>query len=163
MECVFNLCCANLLSSQIFNNEYSSSSLYRMTTLEVVLLPHPSIKKMLLFFFLVHIDWCIFHDISTFWWVFAFILQLARRGFNIVLISRTQQKLDDISKAICEYLLFFPPLVHILHSNVVSAFDTGRIVISDDNSRLTRQTKTSVKDVQSHTVYPATAVGCHGV
>lgn len=36
-------------------------------------------------------------------------LQLARRGFAIVLISRSQEKLDDVSKAIgelCEYLFY---------------------------------------------------------
>lgn len=37
-------------------------------------------------------------------WLIGVYLQLARRGFNIVLISRTQQKLDDLSKAICEHL-----------------------------------------------------------
>ena len=35
-------------------------------------------------------------------------LQLARRGFAIVLISRSQEKLDEISKAICK--LFTNPV-----------------------------------------------------
>lgn len=49
-------------------------------------------------------------------------LQLGRRGFNIVLISRTQEKLDDISKAICEYLHGFWSTA-ILSSFFLSTFD----------------------------------------
>lgn len=36
-------------------------------------------------------------------------LQLARRGFAIVLISRSQEKLDEMSKAICK--LFTKPVI----------------------------------------------------
>lgn len=56
-------------------------------------------------------NWTQFHlsvwQLLNIKWRLGFSLcfsQLARRGFNIVLISRTQQKLDEISKAICEYL-----------------------------------------------------------
>ncbi|KTG31884.1 hypothetical protein cypCar_00029709, partial [Cyprinus carpio] len=91
----------------------------------------------------------------------AYAEELARRGFAIVLISRTQEKLDDVSKAIDPNFLRHHDCR--LRSCIPNVLQLSAFRFSPPESKYNVETKTISADFGSVDIYPKIESGLAGL